>query len=91
MKKPFIRSPLDKLPLHQKQQLLAWLTTGGPDGVGIPYDEARRRLRSEFGFATSTGSLCRFHSRSRTPLVTPPETIFDPVKNTLTIVIKLTR
>ena len=64
MRKRSIHSPLDLLPLHQKQALAGWLTTGGPAGVGISYTDAARRLRSEFGIKTSVPSLCQWRKRN---------------------------
>ena len=91
MAKPVIRSPLDRLPLHQKQLLVGWLTTGGKDGVGMTYDEARKLVLSEFGLKISHSSLCLFYQRSRLASQNKAETTFDPVSNTLTIVVKLPR
>ena len=63
MKKPFVRSPLEAQPLHVKQQLAAWLTTGGPHGQGITYREARAKLFAEHGVSASLNALNRFFQR----------------------------
>lgn len=88
MKKPVIRSPLDRLPTHQKQALLGWLTTGGKDNHGMTLEEAKKRLLQEFGIKTGQSSLWAFYHRHRQPALMP-QTTFDPAANTLTIVIKL--
>lgn len=67
MKKIRLRSPLDRLPLHIKQQLAAWLTTGGPHGHGMTYVEARQKLLSEFGVSASVSSLCGYFQRNARP------------------------
>lgn len=90
MKKPVIRSPLDRLPTHQKQSLLGWLTTGGKDNRGMTLEEAKQRLLQEFGVKTGQSSLHAFYHRHRKPLL-EPQTTFDPASNILTIVIKLSR
>ena len=90
MKKPVIRSPLDRLPMHQKQALLGWLTTGGRDNVGMTLEAAQKRLFDEFGIKAGQGSLHNFYHRHRRPALMP-QTTFDPAANTLTIVIKLSR
>ncbi len=63
MKKPVIRSPLDRLPKDQQQALLDWLTKGGASGIGMTYAAARERLKTEFGVTTSMGSLSDFYHR----------------------------
>lgn len=90
MKKPIIRSPLERLPMHQKQALLGWLTTGGRDNHGMTLEAAQKRLFAEFGIKTGQSSLHGFYHRHRQPVLTP-QTTFDPAANTLTIVIKLSR
>ena len=67
MNKVRIQSPLDRLPLHVKQQLAAWLTTGGRDGVGLTYAETRQRLLVEFGVSTSCAALCNYFQRHAKP------------------------
>ncbi len=64
MRKRVIRSPLDLLPLHQKQVLVGWLTSGGRDGIGIGYDEAVRRLRLQFDVKTSATALSLWRKRN---------------------------
>ncbi len=91
MDRPRIRAKLDRLTLHQKQLLVGWLTTGGRDGLGISYDEAKKRILTEFGIKTSNSGLSGFYSRNRLINLVTPETIFDPQTHTLTIVIKLSR
>jgi len=91
MTKTVIRSPLDRLPLHQKQMILAWLTTGGADHTGIPYAQAAKRLDAEYGIKTSTGSLHGFYHRHLKGQAPATTTTFDPVARTLTIVIHLNR
>jgi hypothetical protein len=73
MRKRGVHSPLDLLPLHQKQALVAWLTTGGRDGVGISYTDAARRLRVEFGVKTNGPSLCAWRKRSQRAAGIPEE------------------
>lgn len=63
VKKIRIQSPLDGLPLHVKQSIAAWLTTGGQHGQGITYKVARAKLLSEFGVKTSVTALCNFFQR----------------------------
>jgi hypothetical protein len=63
MNKPRVQSPLDRLPLHQKQTLRAWLTTGGEYGAGLTYRAAAHRLLSEFGVKASGTALSRFYLR----------------------------
>lgn len=67
MKKIRLRSPLDRLPLHIKQQLAAWLTTGGQHGQGMTYAEARQKLLSEFGVSASVSALCGYFQRNARP------------------------
>jgi hypothetical protein len=63
MKKPRIQSPLDLLPLHQKQALAAWLSTGGDRAIGMTYAAAVQQMRSEFGVKTSPAALSAFYHR----------------------------
>jgi hypothetical protein len=90
MKKPVIRSPLDKMPLHQVQQLIAWLTTGGAGGYGITYAAARRLCLEHFGIKTSHGALANFYARHRRNHEPRIAASFDPAKGALTLVIHLT-
>jgi len=77
--------------MHQIQQLIAWLTTGGPDCCGVSYVEARKRLQAEFGIKASPSALHLFYKRHRKPKEFAPQSSFDPATGTLTIVIKLSR
>jgi hypothetical protein len=72
MKKPRVQSPLDILPLHQKQALMAWLTTGGDRCVGITYAAARKRLAADFSVKTSETALSYFYHRHN-PVGAPAE------------------
>lgn len=76
MKKPVLRSPLDRLPLHVKQQLAAWLTTGGPHGQGITYAAARAKLLTQHGVRASADALSHFfrriHRRPEAPVASTP-------------------
>jgi len=90
MKKPSVQSLLERLPLHQIQQLIAWLTTGGRDGRGVTYDEAVILCRDHFGLKTNPSSLSAFYHRHRQ--VRPPQQqqpliqhSFDPAASTLTV------
>jgi hypothetical protein len=93
MKKPVVRSHLDLLPLHQKQALQAWLTTGGRHGSGISYKAAVARLRADFGVNSSEAALCQFYQRHRcwAKPTDPPAAAatFDAKAQTLTVVIHL--
>jgi hypothetical protein len=91
MPKPRIQSKLERLLTHQKQLLAGWLTTGGKDGLGISYDEAKKRIAAEFGIKTSNSALSHFYSRNRLFNPITPQATFDPKTNTLTVVIKLSR
>lgn len=75
MRKAFIRSPLDKLPLHVKQQLAAWLSTGGADGIGMTYKAASERLLAEFGIRAGTSALHNFFKRYNRPVETSAQTV----------------
>jgi hypothetical protein len=88
--KPVVRSPLDRLPLHQKQALLAWLTTGGPDQIGMTYEDAQKRLAAECGVKTSATALHAFfhrHHRRQVPAA-PVETTVDADKITIVIYLR---
>jgi len=90
-KKRAPQSPLDLMPLHQKQALTAWLTTGGPAGQGITYKEAQTRLKTEFGIHAEVSALCGYFQRtqrSATPMV---EVSVSPDRHTLTIRINIQR
>jgi len=63
MKKPFIQSPLDRMPLNQRQALTTWLTTGGTSNLGITYKAASARLRTEFGVRVSHIAVHNFYHR----------------------------
>jgi hypothetical protein len=85
MKKIRIQSPLDTLPLHQKQALMGWLTTGGVHEVGISYKDARARLKTEFGVQASETALCHFFRRHRASGEPQVQTAFDAKTDVLTI------
>lgn len=90
MRKVRIQSPLDRLPLHVKQTLRAWLTTGGPHGHGVSYKEARRRLADEYHVKTSPASLCAFFHRPETESVTANASVVgSKTGRTITVVIHL--
>jgi HJR/Mrr/RecB family endonuclease len=57
MKKPRSDSKLKSLPPQQRETLVRWLAE-----ENIAYDEARERLRREFGVKTSTGALVNFYA-----------------------------
>jgi hypothetical protein len=94
MNKPVVRSPLDRLPLHQKQLLAAWLSTGGNDGIGMTYTAAKARLKAQFGISTSITALHEFYRRQNR-IAQPPrpqvEASYDPHQRTHTIIIHLPR
>ncbi len=79
MKKPFVRSPLEAQPLHVKQQLTSWLTTGGPHGQGITYRAAREKLLAEHGVRASGTALVRFFKRHTRVAPVPQNTLSIPV------------
>jgi hypothetical protein len=82
--KPRIYSPLERSP--QREALLAWLMTGGPDKIGIPYKEAKARLQAEFGLKASTTALANFHHRHlRSKPSAPVETTFEADKITIVV------
>ena len=87
MNKPVIRSPLEMMPLHQKQALTSWLTTGGKNGIGISYEKAAARLLKEFGVKTGPTALSHFYRRRRAPRAI--EQSYNPERKTLTVVIHL--
>ena len=90
MKKTRIQSPLDRLPLHVKQSLVAMLTTGGRDGHGINYAQACQRLKTEFGVQTSKAALCGFYHRHRPVQTGVIEAEVTPAAdNTFTIIVKV--
>ncbi|MFT3869256.1 MAG: hypothetical protein QM715_12430 [Nibricoccus sp.] len=90
MKKPVTRSPLDLLPLHQKQAVMAWLTTGGKHGQGMSYEDASAKLKAEFGVRASATALHAFYHRHRGAPTTPQvQTAFDAKSNVLTISIQI--
>jgi len=74
MKKPFVRSPLESLSLHVKQQIAAWLTTGGPHGQGITYEAAKAKLFEAHGVKFSTNALHQFYRRHTRPAAVPVAT-----------------
>jgi hypothetical protein len=87
MNKRRIQSPLDRLPLHQKQTLAAWLTTGGTQGTGITYREARQRILDEFGVKTSTAALSDFYHRCHRAGPVPAAVVVTPDQNSFTLTI----
>ena len=89
MKKLRIQSPLDLLPLSQKQSLMAWLTTGGTQGTGLTYREARQRLHAEFGVKTSTAALSDFYHRGHRAGPVPAAVVLTPDQNTFTVTINV--
>ena len=89
MKKPVIRSPLELMPLHQKQALAGWLTTGGKHGIGLTYEEAALKLKAEFGVTASTGTLSTYYRRKRLSPEVSAQTSFDHETKTVHIVIHL--
>jgi len=90
MKKVWIQSPLDRLPLHVKQSLVAMLTTGGRDGHGINYAQACQRLKTEFGVQTSKAALCGFYHRHRPVQTGVIEAEVTPAAdNTFTITVRV--
>lgn len=56
------------MPMHQKQALMAWLTTGGTDQIGVTYQEAQKRLITECGIRASTSAIDAFFHRHRRQL-----------------------
>jgi hypothetical protein len=89
MKKKHISSPLELLPLHQKQQLFAWLTTGGPHRNGMTYKEAQGRVLSEFGLKVSQMALSSFYHRHVRKAAPTIETTFESNNNVFTAVIHI--
>lgn len=90
MKKTRIQSPLDHLPLHVKQTIAAWLTTGGPHGHGITYKEARVKLLTEYGVRCGQTALCKFFQRqTRASGVRAIDAVLPPGSDTLTLVINV--
>ena len=89
MKKPVFTTHLAAMPLSQKQALIAWLTTGGKNGIGITYREAILRLQSEFGVKATRDALFKFYHRYHHDRVRIEAQPFDPQTQTLTIVIHL--
>lgn len=77
MKKPVTRSKLDELPQHQKQALMAWLTTGGKHGNGISYKEASAKLKAEFGVCASETALHFFYHRHPKAPAPQVQTAYD--------------
>jgi hypothetical protein len=69
--KPVVRSPLERLPLHQKQALQGWLTTGGRYGRGMTYEQARVHLQAEFGVKVGCSAIHNFYRR-RPPVDAAP-------------------
>jgi hypothetical protein len=93
MKKVRVQSRIEQLPLHVKQQLAAWLTTGGRHGHGITYAQARAKLVQEHGFRCGTNALSRFfrrHNRFAEPRILAGASNINPVER-VTLVINLRR
>lgn len=57
MKKPRSDAKLKSLPPEQREVLVRWLAE-----ENISYDEAKERLRREYGVRTSTGALVNFYA-----------------------------
>lgn len=89
MKKPRIQSPLDRLPLHQKQTLMAWLTTGGSDGRGLTYRAAQAKLKADFGVQIGVAALCGFYQRHQRAPLNPVNVSASPDGTHLTVTINL--
>ncbi len=89
MQKIRIRSPLDLLPLHVKQQLTAWLTTGGSHGHGMTYTEAKARLLAEYGVRAQEGALCRYFRRTQRLTAEKVDAVLSPDNSTLTVTINV--
>jgi hypothetical protein len=89
MNKRRIQSLLDRLPLHEKQALAGWLTTGGTQGTGITYREARQRLFSAFGVKTSTAALSDFYHRCHRAGPVPAAVVLTPDQNSFTLIINV--
>lgn len=85
-RKHFVRALLDRLPLHQKQVIMGWLTTGGPGGEGITYKEAQKRIAEQFGVKISQQGIFKFFHRNRRKAPSKPiETTIDAEKITIVI------
>ena len=89
VKKPRVQSPLDRLPLRLKQQIAAWLTTGGADGIGFTYQQVKDKLLAEHGVSVGTTALHNFFKRQgRLPTATA-DVSESPVARTITVVITI--
>ena len=77
------------MPLHQKQALAGWLTTGGKHGLGLTYKEAAAKLESEFGIKTGPGGIFNFYRRKKLTPEVSAQTTYDHDTKTVHVVIHL--
>lgn len=64
---------------------MAWLTTGGKHGQGMSYEDARAKLKAEFGVRASATALHHFYHRNHVPSAHRVDTAYDAKSGVLTI------
>lgn len=91
MKKDCTPTRLDRLPLDQMQQLMAWLTTGGPAGCGLTYEQVADLCSTRWGVRTTARALEAFYRSHRGRQQPRIESSYDPAAGILKLCIHLSR